>query len=289
MRSSVLGKYSLSVINGEGEVVKNIEFSNLVTEIGLSFMGSSNQYLNICRVGSGTTPPVASDRSLKNQIASVGHSGTSGGTTSSPPFYAWSRRSYKFSVGQVVGLIGEVGVGWHPTGDTLFSRALIRDGNGNPISLMVQPDEYLLVTYEHRYYVPTRDSVSNLNILGALGGDYKVTSRAAMCTSANHWVADSRQNNSFSSVTAFEGGIGEIDNQPTGIRVTMGMQDGVQIGDRVTFYLAAEPHQLNLDNGIRSLMMRMGNGCYQFQFDPPIMKDSESTLRLQLTHSWGRR
>lgn len=270
------------------KVKRSSRMPNIITDIGLLRMGSNNDYMQFCRVGSGASTPQASDTQLQSQLGSAATASRTNGAQSEAPYYGWERRIYNFAVGSIVGFVGEIGVGWAATGATLFSRSRVLDGNGNPSSIRVQPDEFLRVSYEHRYYAPTFDTDSVLNIAGALGGSYQIKARASMASTATYWVANVAQN-AAATLTAYEGEIGDITNQPTGLRTTKSIPAGSVSGTSAIFSMSAENANLNLAGGIRSVMFRMGNGCFQFQFTPRIPKDADSSLRLQFSHSWGRR
>lgn len=265
--------------------------NNLILDQGLLRMGSNSDYLNVCSVGSGMTTPQPSNTGLHSKMASTNSvSNITNGAQSSAPYYGWSRRTFTFAVGAVVGNVGELAVGWGGDNGQLFSRALTRDGSGNVSAIPVQSNEVLRVTYEHRYYPILSDSSGVLLLTGDLGGSFPYTMRAAMVSDANFWSAQYAQNNGTrQSITAYAGSLGAITSGPTGARVTMSGVTGSQSGTSAVFAMSAENANLNVTGGIKSLMLTMGNGTYQVEFDAPILKDAESSLRIQFSHSWGRK
>ena len=102
--------------------------------------------------------PTVSDTGLQSIMASSSAvSGSSNGAQVYAPYYAWKRKTFTFEVGAVVGIVGElVLVG--AAAVEIYSRALARDGNGNPAAITVLADEVLRVTYEHRYYPILHDT-----------------------------------------------------------------------------------------------------------------------------------
>ncbi len=273
--------------------------ANLVLNQGLIRMGTNSDYLNVCSVGSGTRTPTISDTGLQSIMASSSAvSGSSSGAQVYAPYYAWKRKTFTFEVGTVVGIVGELAIGWGSSDGEIYSRALTRDGNGNPAAITILADEVLRVTYEHRYYPILHDTTGVLELGGDIEGVFNYTIRASMVSTSTYWVADRAQNygggGSGAStgpqpVTAYNGVIGRINEQPTGNRLTVSSMIGTTDGLLARFSFGAAAGQMNLAGGIKSLSFPMGNGFYQIEFTPAIPKDATNTLSLQFSHSWGGR
>jgi len=286
------GFYSLEVLDASGNVTRSTDWMpNLILDQGLLRMGANNDYLNVCSVGSGVSTPQPSNTALQAKIAqSSTVSDVVNGARPEAPYYAYSRRTFTFTAGSVVGLVGELAVGWGGNAGQLFSRALVRNANGMTQAIPVLTDETLRVTYEHRYYPLLTDTSGVLFISGAIGGNYEYIIRPAMVSTATQWTANNTQNNgSRLTVTAYNGEIGGITEQPSGNRLTLGGVTGTVSGTTAIFSHSYENANLNVAGGIRSLMFAMGNGAWQVQFTPAIPKDVDSSLRLQFSHTWGRR
>lgn len=286
------GFYKLEVLDANGNITRQTDWiRNLILDQGLLRMGANNDYLNVCSVGSGASVPQGSNTTLQTKIAqSSTVSDVVNGARSEAPYYAYSRRTFTFAAGSVNGLVGELAVGWGGNAGQLFSRALTRNANGTPQAIPVLADETLRVTYEHRYYPMLSDTTGVLSISGPIGGNYEYTIRPSMISTSTHWTANSAQNNgSRLSITAYNGEIGGITEQPSGNRLTMSGVTGTVSGTTSIFSHSYENANLNVAGGIRSLMFAMGNGAWQVQFTPAIPKDADSSLRLQFSHSWGRR
>lgn len=281
------GRFKVVVIKPSGKL--HTLFTNLIVNNGLSRMGANSDFMNFCRAGSGNAPPSTTDTALQNQIGSVGSAVTVNGAQSAAPYYAYSRKTFTFPVGSVVGPLREVAVGWAATGNTIFSRALVRDLDGNIATVVVEAFDQLQVTYEHRYHPNLNDFQGTLQLTGPLAGTYQVLGRAAMVSTATYWAADAEQVNANRfAFTVYAGDIGGVTQQPTGLRTTLTLPNGVATGNSAVIPVTAENANLNLVGGIRSALLCMGNGAYQFQFTPPIPKDADTSLRLQFTHTWGR-
>lgn len=286
------GHYKLETLDASGNVTRSTDWiPNLILDQGLLRMGANNDYLNVCSVGSGVSTPQPSDTSLQAKIAqSSTVSDVVNGAQAEAPYYAYSRRTFTFTAGSVVGLVGELAVGWGGNAGQLFSRALVRNASGTPQAIPVLADETLRVTYEHRYYPMITDTTGVLNISGPIGGQYEYIIRPSMVSTGIQWTANNAQNNGTRlSVTAYNGEIGSITEQPSGNRLTMTGVTGTVSGTTATFAHSYENANLNVSGGIRSLMFAMGNGAWQVQFTPAIPKDADSSLRLQFSHTWGRR
>lgn len=286
------GHYKLEALDESGNVTRSTDWMpNLVLDQGLLRMGANSDYLNVCSVGSGVSTPQPSNTSLQAKIAqSSTVSDVVNGAQAEAPYYAYSRRTFTFTAGSVVGLVGELAVGWGGNAGQLFSRALVRNANGTPQAIPVLADETLRVTYEHRYYPLLTDTTGVLDISGAIGGQYEYIIRPSMVSTATHWVANNAQNNGTRQpITAYNGEIGGITEQPSGNRLTMSGVIGTVSGTTATFAHSYENGNLNVEDGIRSLMFAMGNGAWQVQFTPAIPKDADSSLRLQFSHTWGRK
>ena len=273
--------------------------ANLVLNQGLIRMGTNSDYLNVCSVGSGTRTPTASDTGLQSIMASSSAvSGSSNGAQVYAPYYAWKRKTFTFEVGAVVGIVGELAIGWGSSDGEIYSRALARDGNGNPTAITVLADEVLRVTYEHRYYPILHDTTGVVELVGDIEGVFNYTIRASMVSTSTYWVADRAQDygggstgsgTAPQSITAYNGVIGRINEQPTGNRLTVSSMIGTTDGLLARFSFGAAAGQMNLEGGIKSLSFPMGNGFYQIEFTPAIPKNSSNALSLQFSHSWGGR
>ena len=123
-------------------------------------------------VGTGSTPPAATDTALENQIASTdtvtdhSHSYSYDEQSDTLMFATVSTRS--FPIGGVVGNISEVGVDFSSSfapwaGRFLQSRALIRDSQGDPTTISLGAEDQLVVVY-------TLTRVCNRSFSGTVNG-----------------------------------------------------------------------------------------------------------------------
>lgn len=172
------------------EVVKDTgEFRNMITDYGMNYIAASGIF-NGCTVGNGTTPETASDISIQSYVARTqsyapsGNPAPSVGSTVSP-YYSKCTATWRFAAGTAVGNLTEVGVICNYTAPNyqLWSRTLIKDGSGNPITITVLPDEILDVYYEARIYLQSTATTGSMTI-GSTTHTYRVLS--SLLTSSAH-------------------------------------------------------------------------------------------------------
>lgn len=299
-RFVIAGQYKMVVRGEDGKIRRETDwFDNLILNAGLNRMGTAAA-INGCAVGTGTTPPTVSETNLQIPGAwtatTVGSSVHTANTVT--PYHHTTDRTYRFALGALNGNYSEVGVGWSST--TMFSRALIVDGVGDPTSIPVSSTEQLDVVYRLRTYVSEVDSVQSITISGVT---YSVTKRPAIISSNNSasygpvgdgLAAPLYSGNNFSS-TYYSGPIGAITSQPSGTSSGGGPGSIAAYSNNSytnTVTATAGLTNANLAGGISSLICGVGNlgGFYfQYGFSTPILKDSTKTLALVFSASWGRR
>lgn len=290
----VSGRYILRRMK-DGEVLQELEFSNLVLDGGLSMLaGTSAVYpWAFCRVGTGSSPESASQTALDSQAGSI--SGVSARGLNTTDRYLYIRLTYTWGVGAVTGNLSEVGVGTAATGNTLFSRALIKDMMGAPTTITVLSDEQLQVVYELRLYQPAGDMFT-----GSVGG-YACTMRASLDTSDTAWKFDGSASvlNAFgaqplASYMYYDGVIGASSGSPSGASATL-VASGASFTSTpvspgvVDVFFRAPVGTANFAGGVRSVKLNAGPGTFQCQFDPAIPKTNTDRLDLTFRFSVTRR
>lgn len=273
-------------------------FRNLITNGGLDRMGNNADYLNWCQVGSGSTAPSNGDSGLVSRVAGTNtRQSTLSGAQASAPYFTWRRNVMRFGMGVAAGNLAEVGIGWADTG-AIFSRALILDALGSPTTITILADEFLDVTYELRCYPKVTDTVGTIVATGNLAGTYDFIMRGANVTSTNGltgWligVGGTSQGSDGASPgkVAYTGDIGGVTSSPAGGSVenmpfTASAYSAGSYERRFVMSLGLN----NANFNIRSVLVKMGIGTYQCQFDPAIPKTSNDLLNLTFRHSWARR
>lgn len=268
-------------------------FPNLILDQGLERPATNSDWLNACRVGTGSTAPANSQTNLISHLAGTTNAvQTTQNATASAPYYGYTRKVFRFAQGAAAGNLTELGIGWSDVdGSNLFSRALILDNLGSPTTKVIQADEFLDVSYELRCYAPSADITGTLTI----GSDtYDFTSRAAEANSTV-WCPPftGGYNAGFGggSVTAYSGAIGAETGSPAGTpSASASVSNGAySAGSHQVDYSAV----FGLDNGnvggIMSVYTRNGVGSMQHEYDPVIDKDNTKILSLPFRHTWARK
>lgn len=309
---------NVETVDRDGSVRRRIKGpKNLITDIGLlRLAGVVGPVYSFCRVGTGNSVPQPSDRQLDNQIGSAG-AGVATATegTNLAEGYKWLRITWTFPLGAVVGNVSEIGTGWTASGETLFSRALVKDEAGNPTAITVLEDEQLRVTWEHRRYWNSEIESGVVVNEGNKGGTY---SWQTLPRKPAEWSFGTNNANRVGG-----GGIAALDNYGSGIASTTSAVSGATalgaIGEDLTGGTPASPtgsaagtfsgteltvrFAFTVSQGLNAagingfnfgLTMTSGSGgrsfyCrYKALIDPPIFKTDEDFLELDFVLSWGR-
>lgn len=290
------GEFTLRVRQGDAVVREVGPFSNLITDIGLSALKSLGNPNRFCYVGTGTAIPAETDTTMSSYLAT---SNSTGGSTrvapSSPAFVAQEIRTFTFNAGTISGNITEVGVGWNSSPvNSLWSRELIVDSEGNPITLTVLPTEILDVVYTRTLAVPQTDTTGSF-IINSI--TYNYVMRAA---NAGSWKigADypySVKGPSISTLRgpgsvlgaitgSISGGTSGASSSPSGLpygtltanaRTNMGLTVA-NVGGITTALIVNYDSQTDITY------------FYQMSITPAIPKTSLSTLTIDMAITWGR-
>lgn len=265
-------------------------FDNLVVNAGLDRMGQASDYLSTCMVGSGSTAPAVGDTQLQARIASTisVQSDTNGMVVS--PRYGWRRITFRFAAGVAAGNLSEVGVGWSTV--SVFSRALILDGSGNPTTITVLADEVLDVTYELRAYVNESDVTFNVDISGVT---YACVLRPANIGGSQglqigQEVTINTANRAGGVRTTESSTLGSVTSMPSGPQSSMDFTNNAYVNG--TYYrnhtLTAGLNLSNFSTGIGAITISNTFSDFQISFTPKIPKDSTKVLTLQARSTWAR-
>jgi len=271
------GKYVVEKLNNKKEMVDTLEFGNLITNNGLNLM-STNYFAGIvetCSVGSGSTPPQYTDTSLESYINRTNGRWISTVVETTPEKRSIHKYSYAFPQGAIVGTVAEVGIGYSGNQNNLFSRALLKDGNGNPTTITLLADEYLNVYY-YLYEYPRADAdipfsidISGVTYTGILQASDFVNS-------------------------------GQIYLQYDAAPVYCYNEIGNSISYKNPGYLPYVTNSHELQTGIATYTPNEGNLSIKvikvvnswytntYIFDTPLVKTDKQQLKLQFKFAWGR-
>lgn len=278
---------------------------NLVLDTGLDYIGDSNNYASVCKIGSGTSEPAPEDANLDQWVANANSDFGHARGNNSAELYAWSRRTFRFNAGVATGNLNELGFAPDTSAD-LFSRSLIKDSSGNPITITKEPDEILDVMYELRWYAPQTDATGTCMIgddehdfiirpsnVGATAAGSSGTSPTGWGgAGALGWTQYGMQ--TVRGATAFAGDIGTPLQRPASFissgnsRDRLSAQPYVANSYKREYRMSFGVDHGNDPAGIRSLEYAAGPASFQMQLDPPAMKTSDYTFRFDVEISWGR-
>jgi hypothetical protein len=142
------------LVKKDGQTIReSCTYSNLILDQGLDFVASYAfaDCFRYCVVGSGTTAPTKTDTGLANELRRTNNYSTApesnGATLTNNVFKIF--RTFIFSAHEAQVTYGEVGFSPIATaGNNLFSKALLKNGEGVPVQVTVGIDETLTVRYE---------------------------------------------------------------------------------------------------------------------------------------------
>lgn len=299
LRCEMDGRYTLTAVKVDGSGSRKLaEFENLILDSGFaSLLGNVTQNTFLwARVGAGSTPPAAGQSELVSQIASSNTSQSDVVTYSTEEPY-WIRRSVtkRFAAGVATGNIAEVGIGWANSGNTLFSRALVLDAEGDPTTVNVLADEFLDLTYTITVYPSLEPALSTLNING--------TSHAVTLLPLAMGTNDSARAGFLNSPVTFHttGGTGTYVSAGSMLPITS-QATGTQTAS-TNSYAAYIPGSMygevevalglnvgNVAGGISLICLRMESfHAFQVGFEPPIPKTASQIFRFTLRITLARR
>lgn len=294
----VSGHFNLRVHDGKGNTLRELEFENLILDAGLNRAGIGPIGTR-CHVGTGSTAPSVSQTSLVAKLADTSQVLSSTNSAQpTAPYYFSAIRTFRFNEGAAAGNLTEIGIGW--SADFLFCRALILDGDGDPTTLTVLSNEFLDVTYTLRMYSNLTDVlVEDMDIGGVLtdvtiraGAVARAIPNAAEHIFSAYGFAVAENTSGSAQFTGFNGAIGPITGDPSGLNAGFpgaALQPYESNSYRARWILFADLGNLNLEGGIRSIMLPAITGRYQMEFNPPIEKTNERRLSLTVSVSWSRR
>lgn len=312
------GYYKIMIGKPDGSIVEATDwFPNIVTDGGLDqMMDGSSPLARIC-VGTGTTPPAESNTQLENIVSSTTSADaittSAGSETPLTKTYYWQSRSkrFYFPKGSILGNISEVGIG--KDASNLYSRSLIKDGNGVPITITLTSIDVLYVYYTNRIYVPYEEVTNVINLNGVptnctiRNGSLSWTDQKYNSDGGIGYYVGSYENWQgvyFSHVVnrtppAQGSSVNDITGQPpsiippSGTGVIGGLLASYIPGTHYkTYYIKYPEGQINYAGGILGGVLATrdrysGNFINGFSmgfvFDPPIMKNNTQTIEFRFT------
>ena len=292
LTSKLKGEYKLKVYRPDGSLRKETEwFDNIILNRGLDLIAAGNgasSFAN-CSVGSGTTTPSVTQTALTNlQLSTTTKQSGSNTWYSSPNYYYESIITYRFAaVGAGLSYnLNEVGVG--KTSTELFSRALITDSGGTPITVSIVEGEILDVIYKFRNYPPLTTADYSQQVIIS-GTTYTFTWRPANVGVSSRWfILISSSGTQY--LTGYSGSVGAITTEPSGTSSTT-VSNNAPAVYTIGSYTSTTTMTFGLTNanfggGITAFRYSSGgNGAtssfdYQCSVSPAIAKTSAQSLQI---------
>lgn len=287
----MVGRFKIEAISPDGTRRLLADwFDNLILDGGLNLLGSTN-VLGYCHVGTSSTAPANNQTGLLGWVASTSVvMESASGNSGAPPYYGWRTQRFRFAQGAAAGNLSEVGISPNSTNASQFwSRALIKDGLGNPTTITVLSTEVLDVTYELRNYVPTGDTTGSV-VINAV--TYNWTARAALAGNSVPWgnyVGSQVGYWTGNSWTAYSGVMGAYTSSPSG---TSSSTNGTVANYSNNSLYRDFTGSWGLDagnvGGIKSLLVATTIGYFQYEFDSTIPKDNTKTFAITVRIAWAR-
>jgi len=296
------GEYNIVINKPDGTQIETGWFKNLITDIGLDRLAVDRPIVN-ARVGTGTSTPSVLNTALDAQIASSAAAANFSAVNSGAPNYTSTiTQSFAFAQGAVVGNITEIGIGWATTGATLFSRALILDNLGFPISLTITAIDQLTVYYRLIVVPPLADITGTVNISST---PYNYTGRIGIVgsffndsnffSSSGSFLALMNTNAALFSTYGAGATLGAITSSPTAPNSSnMNVSASYSTYTAGTYYRDTTANltvlQGNVTGGIQALYVPLAgtSSRFQYRFDTPVPKDNTKTFSMTFRSSWNR-
>lgn len=301
------GRFILKAGKADGSGERTLaDFTNMVLDSGLDllFTGASGSgyYGYAYVIGNGTLPEAPEQTALVSPFASVMGAINSGRSFSmfagadGAPYRIEVSQTKRFPAGQAQGVISEVGTG-PGVSLPLFSRALVRDAEGNPTTIEVLSDEYLDMTYVLTVHVDVTDKPFTLNLSSGAHDGVLRPARMLSAPSGNflsNWLLGSVQGGAGSVIST--GGLGPVEGRIGGTSAaaifsvveSSEYTPGSFYRDATLEYGLTTANQLG-EAGISAINTTFTHWHeYQMSFDPPIPKTPQRIFRIKLRVSLAR-
>lgn len=331
----VAGSASFSVIRADGTVKEFVNeertlrsgepIKNTVLDNFFSRMRESTQYKvsAAIKLGTGNSPTDVAQTTLEAPYRPL-HGNHA--RDYSPYFSSRTEGDYRvykakfnflFDVGQLSGNFSEVGIDYaaniynydsmpsntsysnHPSNNSVNTRLLITDAQGNPTTITILADEQLKISYSLEAKIPDQPVTTTAVLLSdGVPSDINIT-----CYRTENGTFQSLFNSNFgfsnqtssNYIYAINGTIGST---------TVGMQvnkeakatkdEKVVVGNTIERRLEWDSTTANFADGINIISpFTWGNGrdsnhVYKWAIDPPIQKDNTKRLRLTMVVEFAR-
>lgn len=298
-----LHKYQISSTGNKVEE-QLMEFPNLITDAGLegqmtiplgdALFSTSGKLLSYAMVGNGTAAESTSSTSLASYLAGTNVVLPGGSSSStSPPYFDSFTVVKRFSPGFLSSSsnvnITEVGMGTGNNSGILFTRSLIKDSGGTPVSMTITPIDYLDIYYTLRLYKYSGPDITGQVSIAGVQTDFIL--RPASITnnslggSWNSGVVAMPDGAEYSRVYGSTSSLGPITGTPSGARSSSSsfVNQPYVSGYTRNITYSYSISEGNVSGGIKCAMFLTTRGHFQVSFNPVIPKDNTKTLSFTIT------
>jgi hypothetical protein len=269
-------------------------FDNLITDAGLNSFGVGFPSAALVYLGTGSSSPTAADTGLSGTLLasrSGGSTSWSASTDSDPPFHR-AITVTTFAIGEVIGTVAEIGIGYGGGITLLFSRSLVRDIDGNMTAITFTAVDQAIVYYELRQYFSLDDIETSITINET---EHAVILRPAFVESLDHWKPVFSARIRANHMVAYTGDIGTVYLGPSGTALSSAqIIEEPYVAGSLRRGASTYWHPGTGSGTFMSFRMAFtypGSsyaGTYQFSIDPTITKSDRQTLRMDFECTWAR-
>lgn len=156
-RVGLEGRFHVQLIR-HGRVIRDLKFKNLITDVGMDYLGTGTigNVVSYLGVGTSAVAPTVADVALGAQVGA--RTNANGGFADvntggiAPDWWVGVQRTRLFVEAEANGNLAELGFFSAAAAGTMWCRQLFLDDLGNPVVITKTSDDQLRVTYEWRIY-----------------------------------------------------------------------------------------------------------------------------------------
>lgn len=294
MKFGVEGFFHIRLFDKHGKLKRELGFHNLITDLGLNGIGGNGtSWANGFYLGTGTAAPSVSDTALSGTTFGMTEPTKVIGNSSGSPWHSWITYTKTSARGAAAGIWTEIGLGRSVS--ALWSRELIRDGNGDPTSLTVLSTDYLTLSYTLRVY-PSDTDVTGVKTISGVDYDYIVRRYSVGYLAdrliGGNWVSTA------GIVYGYDGAFNAAGAAPSGNSsyASSNLSDSVDSYSnnslKLVYRFKLQDTHINLAGGITSIIPWLQGGYiapFKFNFTPAIPKNNTKEFSMAFSLSWARR
>jgi len=277
------GHYKLELFKADGRLVKSLEFENVITNIGKDRLRAGQSISNLY-IGTSNAAPAAGNTQMGAFAAaqSVDSAPGSLAAVAGPPVKFERTWTCTFAPGAGTGVLAEVGAGWSATGiGTLFSRSLIKDAGGNPVTLTKLADEYLVLTYTISITLPTTTTGSVT--LDGVAYSYTLQVEDTLVTCTLGYLALDASGDYFGGFGAACYNAANTESRAT----TTTLSSYVSGTYNTTFTAVWGPAAGNLSGGVTKVVLATNFCLLRLTFGAPVPKISTQSMQHAFNITWS--